>query len=55
MQGNVFGKIHQLSDDDDESAEAMEMSILSAADSPGEEPIKSADEVINEIVEMMEV
>lgn len=54
MQGNVFVKIHQLSDDD-ESAEAMEMSILSAADSPGEEPIKSADEVINEIVEMMEV
>lgn len=54
MQEHIFGKIHQFCEDDD-GAEEMEMSILSITGSIGEEPMKSADEVISEIAEMMEV
>lgn len=52
-QENSLCRDHPLSEDD-ESGEAMEMSCVSIHGS-GEEPIKTADEVISEIVEMMEV
>lgn len=50
---HIFGEIDQFCEDDD-GAEAMEMSILSITGSICEEPMKSADEVISEISEMME-